>query len=169
MRDKTGGLIPSDGGHAKKKRSLFGHKHLWVIVMFYVNCVALSAVPSVYNTALQNTLAYNWVGIFGHVAIIATHYSGVQVASEPCIVWCYSLGSHACQVLLWDTGTCTKLHLLRHIDLFTSQLASACISHIGPQALNQNDMRLWLLPPPIKTLLASCGSLAGSVLQGVSS
>lgn len=54
----------------------FGCKRLWVILMSYVNCVcyvALSAVPSVYNTALQKHIGYNWVGIFGSVAIIATN------------------------------------------------------------------------------------------------
>lgn len=44
-----------------KKGLCFGGK-LWVMLMFYRKCVcsgALSAVPSVYNPALQNTLACN--------------------------------------------------------------------------------------------------------------
>lgn len=49
--------------------------------------------------------------------------------------------SCVCKAVLWDTGMYTELSL-RNIDLFISQLASACISHIGPQALNQSDMRL---------------------------
>lgn len=65
-----------------------------------------------------------------------------------------------CQPVLRDTGMCTKPRLLRIIDLFISQLASACISHIGLQALNQTDMRTWdRLLRPIRTLAACRGSL----------
>lgn len=58
----TGAFVPSFGGsHTEKKGSYFGGK-LWVMLTFYRKCVcygALSAVPSAYNPALQNTLAYN--------------------------------------------------------------------------------------------------------------
>lgn len=60
--------------------------------------------------------------------------------------------------------------LLKNIDLFISQLASVCLSHIGLQALNQSDIHLWhSLPPPIRTLSVCRGWLAGTVLQGVGS
>lgn len=62
------------------------------------------------------------------------------MASAPCTVSHCSPLSHACKAVLWDTDT--ELRLLRDIDFVFSQLAFACISHIGLQALNQSDMCL---------------------------
>lgn len=81
------------------------------------------------------------MGVFGS-AIIVTYCTIAQVVSGLCIVWYYSLCPvhvrRCSRILAW-----TELCLLRNIDLFISQLAPACFSHISLQAVNHSDMRLW--------------------------
>lgn len=81
-----------------------------------------------------HTLATEWAYL-AHAAVIAAY---CNCSTNSISVYCVILT----QAVLWDTGMCTEPRLLRNIDLFISQLASACISHIGLQALNQTDMRL---------------------------
>ena len=93
--------------------------------------------------------AYSALLLYQHIVLWHKQHQG-HVLYDP-TAFC----PLACQPVLRDTGMCTKPHLLRIIDLFISQLASARISHVGLQALNQTDMRTWhRLLRPIRTLAA---------------